>query len=266
MIDLLEGITTNKCADWNLQRQVNWNDWPAWRDYDKIIRQLFQADESDWNDWPAWRDYDRSKASCRSRGDLQVLKWLTCLKGLRRGVEFTLTQEVRPPIEMIDLLEGITTLRLTPFSKHTQEIEMIDLLEGITTRKTLSRTFYTRLHWNDWPAWRDYDHAGYIRSRYGLLIEMIDLLEGITTIPSAVIFNLFDIIEMIDLLEGITTFVPSTTSTSEGTNWNDWPAWRDYDQRSPTQGWYPAYLNWNDWPAWRDYDSKNSFHINGGHA
>ncbi len=47
---------------------------------------------------------------------------------------------------------------------------------------------------------------------------MIDLLEGITTIPSAVIFNLFDIIEMIDLLEGITTFVPSTTSTSEGTN------------------------------------------------
>ncbi len=201
MIDLLEGITTfpvNSKSAWPL---FNWNDWPAWRDYDEfkfrvcLIRATIEMIDL--------LEGITTRAVCLLFLYCSLLKWLTCLKGLRHKNPYWVPEG--RTIEMIDLLEGITT---------QQEVDIcqnIYLLKWLTCLKGLRR--YIQPHNNYLDFW----------------LKWLTCLKGLRQFIVLAYSQDKFFIEMIDLLEGITTSFSVTASILKMANWNDWPAWRDYD-------------------------------------
>ncbi len=123
---------------------------------------------------------------------------------------------VRACIEMIDLLEGITTSNAPTERSLASLIEMIDLLEGITTSNAPTVLSFASLHWNDWPAWRDYD----LRACLGVSKQALNYWNDWPA------WRDYDV---------ITKLLYSTPASY----WNDWPAWRDYDKRGAPSSSYP---------------------------
>ena len=128
---------------------------------------------------------------------------------------------------MIDLFEGIATIKSVSFKNISNFIEMIDLFEGIATRRI--RPYRNiPMYWNDWPVWRDCDISLRIFSIFLLLLKWLTCLKGLRHKIIKRIVNLHNAIEMIDLFEGIATRY-SGSFDSVFLNWNDWPVWRDCD-------------------------------------
>ncbi len=157
---------------------------------------------------------------------------------------------------------------------------MIDLLEGITT-SNLSRVRPTSsLHWNDWPAWRDYDCSVDVIHAHGTnhwndwpAWRDYDHQDGHR--PATLKFQL----KWLTCLKGLRPRRYDPPASDSVHYWNDWPAWRDYDSTPAlSNAWSLSKLkwltclkglrltvlvitetpfwDWNDWPAWRDYDLR----------